>query len=130
MARAAFEFLSDVLEAIAKIRQYTAGGEAAFRGSSMARDAVIARLIQIGQAVKDAQAKGLDLPALDPAVRWRDVAGMRDRLAHRYWDADLDMIWKVVTSDLEALARAVRGVRARQRKAAGSAARRRKDKRK
>lgn len=112
MARAPLDHLTDVLEAIAKIRQYTRGGEAAFRRSSMARDAVIARLIQIGQAVKDVQEAGVNLDRLAPGVPWRDVAGMRDRLAHKYWDADSAIIWNVVVTDLSKLQRAVQALTA------------------
>jgi uncharacterized protein with HEPN domain len=110
MARRPLDHLSDVLEAIAKIREYTRGGESAFRRSSMARDAVIARLIQIGQAVKDAQDAGLELDRLAPDVPWRNVAGMRDRLAHKYWDADFAIIWRVIASDLDGLERTIRAL--------------------
>jgi uncharacterized protein with HEPN domain len=108
MARAALAHLEDMLEAIRRIRAYTRGGEAAFRKNAMARDAVIARLIQIGQAAKDAQDEGLDLPALAPQVPWRDVAGMRDRLAHKYWDADPAIVWNVVANELWKLEEAAR----------------------
>lgn len=115
MTRTPLDHLADVLEAIGKIREYTRGGESAFRRSSMAHDAVIARLIQIGQAVKDAQDEGLDLPALAPAIPWRNVAGMRDRLVHRYWDADPGIVWGVVTSELGKLERTVKSVRTKYR---------------
>jgi uncharacterized protein with HEPN domain len=124
------DHLADVIEAIRKIRRYTRGGPAAFRRNSMARDAVAARLIQIGQAVKDAADEGLDLAALAPGVPWRDVAGMRDRLAHKYWDIDCGIVWGVVESELGPLERAVRSMlrksRARKRAAprSGSRARR------
>ena len=65
------------------------------------------RLIQIGQAVKDAQAEGLDLPRLYPDVPWRDIAGMRDRLAHKYWLLDVAIVWAVVKKDLPGLRSAV-----------------------
>lgn len=116
MARTPLDHLADVLEAIGKIREYTRGSESAFRGSSMARDAVIARLIQIGQAVKDAQDEGLNLPALAPEIPWRNVAGMRDRLVHKYWDADPGIVWGVVKSELGKLESAVKSVRAKHRR--------------
>jgi uncharacterized protein with HEPN domain len=109
------DHLADVLEAIAKIREYTKGGEANFRSSSMVRDAVAARLMQIGQAVKDAQDEGLDLDKLAPGVPWRNVAGMRDRLAHKYWSVDYAIVWGVVVSELAKLERAVRGILGRRR---------------
>ncbi|MDX1376375.1 MAG: HepT-like ribonuclease domain-containing protein [Burkholderiales bacterium] len=115
MARGALDHLADMLEAFARIREYTRGGEAAFHRSAMVRDAIIARLIQIGQAVKDAQDEDLDLPVLAPQVPWRDIAGMRDRLAHKYWDADPALLWQVVESDLDAVEKAVRSIMKKQR---------------
>lgn len=123
MARAPHDHLNDVLEAVARIREYTRGGEPAFRRNSMARDAVIARLIQIGQAVKDAQDAGVDLDRLAPDVPWRNIAGMRDRLAHKYWDTDLAILWRVVESDLGRLEGAIRALLAGRAPAKGGARR-------
>lgn len=116
MARSPHDHLADVIEAIGKIREYTRGGKQAFRRGSMARDAVVARLIQVGQAVKDAQDEGLDLAALDPSVPWRDIAGMRDRLAHKYWIIDYDIVWGVVESELAPLKSAVNSILATKRR--------------
>ena len=115
----AFDWLADILEAIAKIRIYARGGEAAFRRSSMTRDAVAVRLIQIGQAIKDAQDGGLDLPALAPQVPWRNIAGMRDRLAHKYWDANHGIVWNVVANELDTLESAVKEILGRKARSAG-----------
>ncbi len=116
MTRSGFDSLADVLESIDRIRAYTRGGANAFRRSSMARDAVIARLIQIGQAVKDAQDKGLDLHALAPGVPWRNIAGMRDRLAHKYWSVDTGIVWGVVETELVKLEAAVKTLLADKRR--------------
>ena len=49
----------------------------------LAFDAVRVRLIEIGEAVKALPAQ---LLATEPALPWAQLAGMRDRLAHRYFD--------------------------------------------
>ncbi len=38
-----------------------------------------------------------------PEVAWKEMAGMRDRLVHGYFDIDLDMVWQTVTSELPPL---------------------------
>jgi len=48
-------------------------------------DAVRVRLIEIGEAVKAIDPAVL---ASEPDVPWQDVAGMRNHLAHRYFDTD------------------------------------------
>lgn len=104
MARRVEEYVADILEAIAAIRFYTRSGKREFINNPMARDAVIARVIQIGEAVKGAQAGGLDLEELEPDVPWRQIAGMRDILSHQYWRTDPGIVWAVAAKDLKPLA--------------------------
>lgn len=108
MARDASDHLRDALEAIDAINGYSRKGRKEFDRNPMLRDAVAARLIQIGQAVKDAQAQGLDLPKSEPEVPWRAIAGMRDMLAHKYWRFDAAIVWTVVEKDLPGLKAAIR----------------------
>jgi uncharacterized protein with HEPN domain len=107
VGRAATDHLRDVLEAIASIRTYTRKGKREFERNPMLRDAVAARLIQIGQAVKDAQSEGLDLSRLAPGTPWPAIAGMRDRLAHKYWQQDTNLVWAVVERDLPELRKVI-----------------------
>lgn len=113
MARRPDEYLADILDAAAAVRAYTRKGRAAFLRSAMARDAVIARLTQIGEAVKGAQASGIDLEALAPLVPWKQIAGMRDVLSHQYWRTDPVIVWSVAAKDLKPLETAVRRIRGR-----------------
>lgn len=99
--------LHDILDAASAIDTYTREGREAFAAQAMVRDAVVARLIQIGQAVKDAQAAGLRLNALRPDIPWQRIAGMRDRLAHRYWETEPNVVWTVVETELPKLVAAV-----------------------
>ena len=63
-------------------------------------DAVRVRLIEIGESVKDIDP---ELLATEPEVPWRDVAGMRDHLAHRYFDTDHSILSATVDNDLPGL---------------------------
>lgn len=105
--------MRDGLEAIEAIRAYTKGGKPDFDRNPMLRDAVCARLMQLGQAVKDAQVEGLDLPGIEPRIPWRAVAGMRDRLAHKYALMDKTLVWAVVERELPKLEEAIRAVLSR-----------------
>ena len=68
-------------------------------------DAVRVRLIEIGEAVKALPA---DLLASEPALPWAQIAGMRDRLAHRYFDTSHAILAATVSEDLPELDSAVR----------------------
>lgn len=62
------------------------------------------RLIEIGEAVKALPAEVL---APEPTMPWAQIAGMRDRLAHRYFDTSHAIVSATVSEDLPELAAAV-----------------------
>jgi uncharacterized protein with HEPN domain len=68
-------------------------------------DAVRVRLIEIGEAVK---ALSPELLAKDQEVPWEQIAQMRDRLAHRYFDTSHSIVAATVESDLPELETSVR----------------------
>jgi len=70
----------------------------------MRQDAIIRKLEVIGEAVKQLSDNARDSR---PDIPWRRVAGMRDRLIHQYFGADLDLVWNVVGRELPGFAEAV-----------------------
>jgi uncharacterized protein with HEPN domain len=67
-------------------------------------DAVRIRLLEIGEAVKALPA---ELLAGEPTIPWREIARMRDNLAHRYFDTSHAIVQATVEHDLPELDRAV-----------------------
>ena len=67
-------------------------------------DAVRIRLLEIGEAVKALLAELLDT---QPSIPWRQIAGMRDGLAHRYFDTAHAILQATVDDDLPELERAI-----------------------
>lgn len=45
-----------------------------------------------------------------PALPWNQIAGMRHRLVHAYFQINLDLVWDVVTKDLGPLLAALEPV--------------------
>ena len=95
MSRESRIYLLDILEAIARIRQYTQGLPiATLLADSKTLDAVIRNLEVIGEAVKMLPE---DIRNAAPHVEWKKVAGLRDILIHHYFGIDLEIIGDVVT---------------------------------
>lgn len=102
MSRSDPDRLLDILDAIAAIDQHVTRGPLT---DGLVFDAVRARLIEIGEAVKDINES---LLASQRQIPWSEIAGMRDLLAHRYFDTSHAIVTHTVRTDLPALAAAVR----------------------
>jgi len=67
-------------------------------------DAVAMRLLEIGEAVKVLSTETTDT---EPEIRWREIAGMRDFLAHHYFATNPEIVQAVIDQDLQPLTEAV-----------------------
>ena len=94
--------LGDIVDALEAIRDHLTRGDLR---DGLVYDAVRVRLIEIGEAVK-----GIDPDILDgaPGVPWKEIARMRDHLAHRYFDTAHSIVQATVEHDLPPLLDAAR----------------------
>ena len=62
----------------------------------------------IGESVKkiDLKTNGILLSQC-AEIPWRNIKGMRDHIAHGYFDVNVDFIWDVIQNDLTPLKHAV-----------------------
>ena len=98
--------LADIQAAINAIRAHLQRGDLT---DGLVFDAVRIRLLEIAEAVKALPAELLET---QPAIPWRQVARMRDHLAHRYFDTTHAIIQATVDQDLPELERAVQAMAA------------------
>ena len=95
------ELVEDISEAIERIQRYTRGiSYEAFLQDTMVQDAVVRNLEIIGEAAKGFSA---DFRKKHKAIRWQDIAGMRDRLIHHYTGVNWSIVWDVIQAKLPEL---------------------------
>lgn len=94
-----------MLKAARLARRFVRGVDReAFLDDEEKQSAVLHQLLVLGEAAKRVDPSHA---AEHDAVPWPDIAGMRDRLIHRYHDVDLHEIWRTVQRDLPDLIEAL-----------------------
>lgn len=93
-------YLTNILECIERIENYTQAGQAAFQDSTLLQDAVIRNLEIIGEATKRLSP---ELCQASPNIPWKQMAGMRDVLIHDYLKINLNRVWQTIEQDLPTL---------------------------
>jgi len=105
--RAARLYLQDILAAIGRIEEYTAGGKAEFLKNTLIQDAVLRQFSIIGEAAgklpKAMQTTHANIP-------WKHIIGMRNIIIHDYADTDIPTIWDCVEKDLPPLRRLIKAM--------------------
>jgi uncharacterized protein with HEPN domain len=107
MTRRDEERLDDIDAAIAAIESHLRRGDIS---DGLIFDAVRVRLIEIGEAVKQVTPELLET---EPNIPWQSVAGMRDRLAHHYFDTSHAILQSTVDGDIPLLKNSVAKLRKR-----------------
>ena len=105
----ALDILEDILSAIERLEERTKRIHSVddFLGSSegmVLLDATCMLLIAIGESLKnlDKTTDGLLLPTY-PSIPWKNIKGMRDIIAHHYFDIDADQILWIVKNEISPL---------------------------
>ena len=93
-------YLESIRDWLERIAEYTAGGEQEFLASRLIQDGVVRNLEVIGEATKNLS---IELREANPAIPWRQIAGMRDVLIHDYLKVNLSRVWLTVSTDLPEL---------------------------
>ena len=109
----ALDILEDILSAIEKLEERTKDIHSVddFLCSSSGMvllDATCMLLIAIGESLKnlDKTTDGMLLPTY-PSVPWKNVKGLRDIIAHHYFDVDASQILWIITNEISPLKKAI-----------------------
>jgi uncharacterized protein with HEPN domain len=75
----------------------------AFLADKRTQQAVVMNLIILGEAATKVMDGFPEFVREHSDVPWRNMRGMRNRIAHGYFDIDLDVVWNTVRDALPAL---------------------------
>lgn len=98
------DYLTHMLEAAYQACSYVEGlDKNAFLADKRTQQAVILNLFIIGVAATKLLKEHEAFLANFPRIPWRSMKGMRNRIAHGYFDINLDIVWETVETALPEL---------------------------
>jgi uncharacterized protein with HEPN domain len=99
------DYIGHMLEAAKLACSYVEGmGKQDFLADKRTQQAVILNLVVIGEAATKLMAGCPDFAERHPDIPWRAMRGMRYRIAHGYFDINLDVVWETVQTAVPELA--------------------------
>jgi uncharacterized protein with HEPN domain len=98
------DYLEHMLEAARLARGYiTDMSQAEFLRDRRTQQAVVLNLITLGEAAARITNEYRAFTDSHPDIPWAKMRGMRNRMAHGYFDINLQIVWDTVQSSLQDL---------------------------
>ncbi len=88
--------LEGIREHVLAIRQYLPSTKGAYLADEKTQDAVLMRLLALGEEVDRLSD---EFKADHPELDWFKIVGLRNRIAHGYFQVDPEIVWETVTDD-------------------------------
>jgi uncharacterized protein with HEPN domain len=102
------DFLQDIQDSCQRIVEYTTAlSRDEVFSDKMRIDGILFNFQIIGEAVKNLP---IELRETNPDIPWKQIAGMRDLIAHAYFALDLEILWLGIQSDIPLLLERVKKV--------------------
>jgi uncharacterized protein with HEPN domain len=100
------DYLQHMLDAARLAQSYVDRmSKADFLTDRRTQQAVVLNLITIGEVAARLLSEYPEFAAAAPNVPWRQMRGMRNRMAHGYFDINLEIVWETVRKSLPELER-------------------------
>jgi uncharacterized protein with HEPN domain len=94
------DYLNDIVDAMGKVQRFIAGVSYDEFAENEEKIYAVTHAIEIiGEAVKNIPS---EVKEKYPDIPWKNMAGMRDRIAHGYWGVDLEKVWDAATREIPA----------------------------
>jgi uncharacterized protein with HEPN domain len=105
--RADQDWLQDIVDSIAHIRDFIVDGREAFLLDLKTQRAVTCELEIIGEATKNLSTA---LKTSHPDIPWKQMAATRDRLIHGYFSISPRVVWRIASVHLQKLPPRLRAI--------------------
>jgi len=103
-------YLEDLIEFCERIRRYTAGlTRETFETDTLRYDATLRNIELIGEAARNLPPA---VRQLAPEVPWDEIAGVRNILAHAYFGVDREIVWNIISEEIDLLLASLRRIEA------------------
>lgn len=94
-------YIADIIDSVNKILDYISNNSyEAYYSNQLLQDAVVRRLIIIGEAVNRLSE---NFKLAYPDIPWQIIKGFRNVLVHEYDSLDYDLIWETINHELPKL---------------------------
>lgn len=104
-------YLDDIVNSIKNIEDYIKGMSfSEFTHDRKTIDAVVRNIEIIGQAARNIPQ---EVTAEYPALPWKEMVSMRNKVLHEYFGIDMEILWKTIKEDLPNLKEKIKAIRER-----------------
>lgn len=77
---------------------------AEFLADSKTQDAVVMKLLVIGELAAQMLAEHADFVGAHGEIPWQQMKGMRNRMAHGYFELNMEIVWETLQTAIPDLA--------------------------
>lgn len=110
------DYLDRMLEAATQACAYVEGmSKEEFLADKRTQQAVVLNLILIGEEATKLLKDNEAFADLHSQVPWRSMKGMRNRIAHGYFEINLDTVWDTIQAALPSLIAQLMAIRETQK---------------
>jgi uncharacterized protein with HEPN domain len=98
------DYIGHMLTAAREARGFVDSlGREAFLADRRTQQAVVMNLLIIGEAAAKIMEAEPDFVRAHPEVPWRSMRGMRNRMAHGYFETNYELVWETVSAEIPRL---------------------------
>jgi uncharacterized protein with HEPN domain len=94
------DYLNHMREAAALARTHVDGMSKVFLTDKRTQQAVILNILVIGESATKIAQHHPQFVAAHSEIPWQSMRGMRNKMAHGYFDIDLEVVWETVQRSL------------------------------